>query len=138
MKEISEYGQFAETVIQAVNTFEATAANFRALFESATEVSKYNDEELRQLIHITRSIRDSIFRNIDTHVLTIEHLADKQLCQRRARERAAKDSTKTASSGVPRTFTKVPVKSKMEQLLELMNKATPEQLEQALNNVKGK
>jgi hypothetical protein len=39
-------------------------------------------EILRKYIKISRDIRDFIFKNIDTHVLTIERLADHILCRR--------------------------------------------------------
>lgn len=136
MKEISDYDQYSNGLIFKISEFNAVATYLRTCFEQEIPKDNYSDEELRKLIEITRSIRDAIFKNIDTHVLTIEHLADKQLCQRRARERSAKDNTKIASQTVPTGFTKVPVKSKMEQLMELMNKASPEQLEQAMRNIK--
>ena len=138
MKEISDYQNYVAT-ISADFPARYNAEGLRLAIEPL--VNTLDDTTLRELIQHTRTIREVIFRQIDTHILTIEHLADKELCQRRARERAAKDSTKeprlnTVLSGQPRAFAKVPVKSKMEQLLELMNKATPEQLEEALRNAK--
>ena len=52
-----------------------------------------SDETLRGYIRITRSIRAFIFDNLDTHLLTIEKLADMILCRRRAYERRTKDTT---------------------------------------------
>lgn len=136
-KEIEEYEKFAAFVNSITSDFKQTGENLRYLFESnfAKNDTIYTDEDLRKLIKITRSIRETIFSSLDTHILTIEHLADKKLCQRHARERAAKDTT-TQVNTKTREFNKPVVKSGLDRLMELMNKATPEQLQQALNNAK--
>ena len=53
-------------------------------------------ELLREYIQITRRIRDLMFKRLDTHILTIEHLADKILCRRAAIERSKKTAVKKA------------------------------------------
>ena len=46
------------------------------------------DEVLRKYVSITKEIRAFWFDNIDTHLLTIERLADQTCARRRAYERA--------------------------------------------------
>lgn len=53
-------------------------------------------EVLREYIQITRNIRDMMFKRLDTHILTIEHLADKILCRIAALEKNRKTAVKRA------------------------------------------
>ena len=133
MKEIFDYEQLKAEIITSISVFQQKAEALRK--EVEVNFKDYTYDEIHQFIAITREIRETIFRCIDTHILTIEHIVDKEACQRRAKERNEK-TTKSTGSSVNSGFQKVPVKSKMEQLFELMNKATPEQLEQVLKNVK--
>lgn len=54
-------------------------------------------ELLREYIQITRDIRSLMFKRIDTHILTIEHLADKMLCRRASLERNRRVAVKRAA-----------------------------------------
>lgn len=99
---LSEEGDtFAPGIKEHLETFRKSLVpileteNDSALSSATGTIS---DETLRNYIKISRDIRDFLFRNIDTHVLTIEKLADQILCRRRAYERRTKDTTRQAGT----------------------------------------
>ena len=95
------------------------------------------DEVLRKYVSITKEIRAFWFDNIDTHLLTIERLADQTVCRRRAYERAR---SKTAAQDLtPRniipdgkaTISKAPL-DKTASVLGDLAKLKPEEIAKIL------
>jgi len=84
------------------------------------------DETLRKYLDISKEIRAFWFDNVDTHILTIERLADQILCRRRAYERRTKDTTTSTPKGV---VTKTTV-TKSSDVFADIAKLTPEQLKE--------
>jgi hypothetical protein len=136
-EQLIKYKKMKDDLLQLINDtcptldFKILRDDLQPILEAGA--GEYSVEQLREFISITRELRSYIFDNIDTHILTIEHLADKELCQRAFKERSKKDTTKKPMA----TSTLKTPKSKVEESIDFTKMST-EQLLALLQKSQGK
>ena len=144
MDKTKEYDELLLSIAADVSESAANLATLRS--EIVPELEKeLNDaklsghaqtiqaEVLRKYIQLTRDMQKFLFDNIQTHILTIERLADHILCRRAVLERDKKPRILHPSSPVK----SAPPTGIFEKLQEQMKGMTVEQQEEFLKKLRG-
>ena len=151
MDKTGEYEVIKDSIASNNNFNSATIKQLRT--ELVSELEPENNaalhgnetipsDTLRKYISITRDIRAFWFDNVDTHLLTIEHLSDQILARRKAYANARKDTTKTGISNVVSTAASgkavqdKPSSNKTADVLASMSKLDPAELAKILAALK--